>query len=361
MGCANTKRLQVSYMRKSLLLIFFLCFFLLSLLNGWPEGFQTLTAINPFTNCSRGGRNVTILVWYWPFGRSFTLKGDMCWDRFQIPHCRLSDKRSMFPLADVVVFHSQELLLGQQKLPSDLPRPQGQRWAWMSLEAPPNETNLHQFAHLFNMTVTYRRDADVTVPYGEVQPKEDGDVEEVPQNKSSLVCWVVSNYNTQHRRSQVYKNLTETIPVKVYGRWARKPLTSRSLLHTISCCYFYLAFENSGSKDYITEKLWRNAYQGGAVPVVMGPPLDDYKAVAPPKSFIHVDEFSSVKELGNYLQQLAEDKERYREYFTWKQKWRVKLHTDWRERLCRICLQYDCLPQHKVYSDLAAWANPVST
>lgn len=231
----------------------------------------------------------------------------------------------------------------------------------MSLEAPIREGNLHQFAHSFNMTITYRRDADVTVPYGEVLPKVDGGVGDFPQNKNFLVCWVVSNYKSQHKRSQVYKNLSETISVKVYGRWSKKHLTSRALIPTISHCYFYLAFENSDSKDYITEKLWRNAYQGGAVPVVLGPALDDYRAVAPPHSFIHVDEFASVKELAKYLQQLAEDKKRYSEYFNWKREWRVKLYTDWRERLCRICSQFDSLPPQKVYSDLEAWVNAVST
>ncbi|XP_034565739.1 alpha-(1,3)-fucosyltransferase 7 [Notolabrus celidotus] len=363
MRCATIKKLQLSSVKKSLLLLSFLCVLPLSLLNGWPGGLQTLTAVNPFTTSSwsRGDRNVTILLWYWPFGRSFRLKGDVCWDHYRIPRCRLVDQRSLFPVADVVVFHNHELVQGRQKLPFDLPRPQGQRWAWMSLEAPIYNGNLHQFSNFFNMTMTYRRDADVTVPYGEVLPKEDDSVEDVLQNKSVQVCWVVSNYKSQHRRSQVYKNLSETIPVKVYGRWTKKPLTSRALIPTISRCYFYLAFENSDGKDYITEKLWRNAYQGGAVPVVLGPPLDDYKAVAPPKSFIHVDEFASVKELGEYLQQLAEDKKRYSQYFNWKHEWRVKLYTDWRERLCRICSQYDSLPPHKVYSDLEAWVNGIST
>lgn len=227
----------------------------------------------------------------------------------------------------------------------------------MSLEAPAHNGNLSQYANIFNMTITYRRDADVTVPYGELLPKKaEGHLaEDVPQNKSFLACWVVSNYRNRHKRSQVYKELNATVPVKVYGRWTKTPLRSSALLPTISRCYFYLAFENSIAKDYITEKLWRNAYQGGAVPVVLGPPLEDYKAVAPPNSFIHVDEFASVKDLAKYLQQLAEDKKRYSEYFTWKRQWKVKLSIDWRERVCKICSQYNSLPQEKIYSDLEAW------
>nr|XP_046230266.1 alpha-(1,3)-fucosyltransferase 7 isoform X2 [Scatophagus argus]XP_046230267.1 alpha-(1,3)-fucosyltransferase 7 isoform X2 [Scatophagus argus] len=350
----------LSPMKKPLLYI--LCVLSLDLLNEWLREFQTLPTINPSTfNIRNSSRNLTILLWHWPFGRPLSLRDDMCWDLYRIPCCRVVDQRSLFPSADVVVFHNKELVQGNQKLPLDLPRPHGQRWAWMSLEGPVSNGNLQQFANIFNLTITYRRDADITVPYGELLPKEEHLVEDVPLNKSFLVCWVVSNYRRQHKRSQVYRELRARIPVKVYGHWTKTRLNSRALLPTISHCYFYLAFENSIAKDYITEKLWRNAYQGGAVPVALGPSLGDYKAVAPPNSFIHVDEFASVKDLANYLQQLAQDKERYSEYFTWKRQWKVKLYTDWRERLCKICTQYNSLPQQKVYSDLEAWVNTFNT
>ncbi|KAM9338413.1 alpha-(1,3)-fucosyltransferase 7 [Symphorus nematophorus] len=349
-------------MKKGVLLSV-LCVLPLCLLNGWLGGFQARTAINPSVSCNQSSSgNVTILLWHWPFSRSFSLKGDVCWDLYHIPSCRLVDQHSLFPSADVVVFHNRELLYGQ-KLPLDLSRPQSQRWAWMSLEAPVHNGNLQKYANIFNMTISYRRDADIPIPYGELLPNEaEGhQTEDFPLNKTSLVCWVVSNYQRQHKRSQMYKELIAQVPVKVYGQWTGTPLSSAELLHTISRCYFYLAFENTLSKDYITEKLWRNAYQGGAVPVVLGAALSDYKAVAPPNSFIHVDEFASVKDLGEYLQQLAEDKKRYSEYFTWKHQWKVKLYTDWRERLCKICSHYNRLPQQKVYPDLNAWVNTINT
>uniref|UniRef100_A0A3B5L790 Fucosyltransferase N-terminal domain-containing protein n=1 Tax=Xiphophorus couchianus TaxID=32473 RepID=A0A3B5L790_9TELE len=141
---------------------------------------------------SRGSGNVTILIWYWPFGDMLTLKGNVCWDRYKIPNCLLVDHRSFFPSADVVVFHNRELIQGSQQLPTELPRPQGQRWAWMSLESPAHNGNLKKFANIFNMTISYRRDADVTIPYGELKPlvTESNLVEDSHINKTSLVCWV---------------------------------------------------------------------------------------------------------------------------------------------------------------------------
>lgn len=325
--------------------------------NGLLRGLGDLTAYSRISNNSSG--NVTILMWHWPFGVTHSLSGNTCWDLYRIPRCRLVDNHTLFPSADVVVFHNRELIDGSQKLPLELPRPEWQRWAWLSLEAPAHNGNLHKFANIFNMTVSYRRDSDVTITYGERLPKETRGhvVTNDIQNKSTLACWVVSNYQNHHKRSQVYKELNAIIPVKVYGKLTNTILSSNDLLPTISRCYFYLAFENSVSKDYITEKLWKNAYQGGAVPVVLGPPPSDYKAVAPPNSFIHVDDFWSVKDLAEFLQELAKDEKRYGQYFTWKQEWEVKVNTDWRERLCKICLKYHSLPQKKVYYDLASWVN----
>ncbi|XP_055730145.1 alpha-(1,3)-fucosyltransferase 7 [Salvelinus fontinalis] len=305
--------------------------------------------------------NITILLWHWPFGPSYNLEGDVCWNQYRIPDCRLVDQRALYPSADLVVFHHRELMNGQERLPLHLHRPRHQKWVWLSLESPDNSRYLKPFNNVFNWTMSYHHDADITMPYGKLLPKDcdtgnDSSTEDIiPKNKSILACWVVSHHEPQHRRSLVYKSLKRSIPVEVYGRLRGRVLASSDLLPTISSCYFYLSFENSISKDYITEKLWRNAYQAGAVPVVLGPPPDDYIAVAPPNSFIHVEDFPSTKELGNYLRQLQLDKERYAGYFAWRHSYQVKVYTDWRERLCSICPQYHSLPAQKVYHDLEAW------
>lgn len=355
-GCESTKTAVLGSV-KIRIVFFILCTLSLLLLYKWPKVSQVLIFNQNHSP------NLTILIWHWPFGAQVSVEGDVCWDLYKVPGCRLVDQRSFFSSADVVVFHNRELVQHHEKLPLDLPRPEGQRWAWLSLESPAHNGNLKEFPNIFNMTISYRRDADVYAPYGELQPRRDEGqpVEGAPPNKTVFACWVVSNYQNHHKRTKVYQELKALIPIQVYGQWSKISLSSENLLPTINRCYFYLAFENSQFKDYITEKLWNNAYRGGAVPVVLGAPLDDYTAVAPPHSFIHVDEFASVKDLAEFLTQLAKDEKRYGEYFTWKQKWKVKAYSDWRERLCQICTLYDSLPQHKVYSDLHAWDNAAST
>lgn len=305
-------------------------------------------------------QNLTLLLWHWPFGVSYSLEGNVCWSKFGIPGCFLEDNRTLFSEADVVVFHHHELWTGRSKLPLDLPRPPRQKWLWLSLEPPINNRNLRDYNGLFNWTMSYRRDADVFMPYGKLVPKKSNDSYLIPQKRNCLVGWVVSKYKDHLKRSMVYQELKHYIPaelIKVYGHWNKRPLSDKALLSTISQCSFYLAFENSVYRDYVTEKLWRNSLQAGSVPVVLGPPKANYELMVPPEAFIHVDDFTSVKELAAFLKQVASDRQSYESYFKWHNTHEVKLYTDWRERVCTVCAHYHKLPRNKVYQDLHSWGS----
>ncbi|XP_056132057.1 alpha-(1,3)-fucosyltransferase 7 [Lampris incognitus] len=300
-------------------------------------------------------KNVTVLLWHWPFGRHSRIDGDKCWEMYNISHCFLSDNTSIFPTADVVVFHHRELKSDRSTLPFHLPRPASQQWVWLSLESPDHNVNVAAFNGLFNWTMTYRRDADIYIPYGKTIPGGKILTHKAPQNRTCLVSWVVSRYMSKQTRAGIYQNLKKYIPIEVYGHWNRRPLSNKQLLPTIGRCLFYLAFENSESMDYISEKLWRNAFQSGAVPVVLGPSRANYEALAPPGSFIHVKDFNSTMDLAAFLKSLAADRKAYERYFHWHRTHSIKTYTDWRERLCQICVNYNRLPTHKVYHDLDGW------
>ncbi|XP_063078729.1 alpha-(1,3)-fucosyltransferase 7-like [Engraulis encrasicolus] len=330
-----------------------------SLLVHWPNLLNTFQRPKPLPK-PRPKNNMTILIWYWAFGSKQDIEGDVCKDRFGIPNCILSDDRSLFPKADFIIFHNRELITGHQRLPLHLPRPQNQGWVWFSMESPAHNGNLRPFAGKFNYTMSYRHDADFFTPYGWMAPHSVGrgmTVEDfIPKNKSYLACWIVSNYAARHSRTQVYNRLKQVITVEVYGGAVHRRLDRKHTLPTISHCYFYLAFENSQFQDYITEKLWKNAFVGGAVPVVLGPPCENYEAMIPKDSFIHVDDFKSEEELGQFLKQVAGDRERYASYFRWKLNYTVAQTSNWRvEPQCRICTKLTTLQRPKVYWDLQSW------
>lgn len=302
-------------------------------------------------------RNISILLWHWPFGHTYSLDGDKCLEMYNISRCFLTDNTSLFSTADVVVFHHQELSKGLSSLPLHLDRPASQYWVWMSLEPPFNNANLTQLNGLFNWTMSYRLDADIPIPYGKTMPGGEEQRIQAAINRSCLVSWVISKYKPNQTRSHVYQSLKKNITIEVYGKWNNKPLSDKDLLPTIAKCLFYLSFENSEVKDYISEKLWRNAFQAGAIPVVLGPSRATYKALAPPDSFIHVSDFKSTADLAVYLKHVAADRKAYEKYFQWHHTHRIKTYTDWRERLCQICVRFPSLPATRVYPDLESWVN----
>ena len=54
------------------------------------------------------------------------------------------------------------------------------------------------------------------------------------------------------------------------------------------------------------------------VPIVYGAPLESYYHHFPPDSFLHVNNFSSPKELSEYIQYLHNNDENYLRYHEWR-------------------------------------------
>lgn len=83
----------------------------------------------------------------------------------------------------------------------------------------------------------------------------------------------------------------------------------------------------------------------------MGARPEDYARSAPYKSYIHVDDFESPKELADYLHMLDKNDTLYNEYFQWKGTGEF-INTYF---FCRLCaLLHDDFP-NKHYRDVNEW------
>lgn len=119
---------------------------------------------------------------------------------------------------------------------------------------------------------------------------------------------------------------------------------------------FYLSFENSNCREYITEKFWKVGLQMGAIPIVMGAPREDFQRLAPPGSYIHVDDFDNVNDLANYLFKLDKDDVEYSKYFRWKQMGQIvsAANMGW----CNLCKAlHDPNSPRKSYDYIHQWWN----
>ncbi|XP_022082853.1 galactoside 3(4)-L-fucosyltransferase-like [Acanthaster planci] len=182
---------------------------------------------------------------------------------------------------------------------------------------------------------SYHRDAEVHTPYGYFVAKgpasndSQSDTDRWLRGKSKLVAWIVRNcYNTFWPRTAYVENLRKHISIDIYGSCGPLvcPFQPRSDCVTILKQYkFYLALESAECDDYATEKLWETAYTNGIVPVVYGAQREFYAKEAPPDSFIFAGDFSSTKQLAEFLLHLDKNPIQYAKYFDWRRKGRIEI------------------------------------
>ncbi|KAM3864425.1 4-galactosyl-N-acetylglucosaminide 3-alpha-L-fucosyltransferase 9-like [Diretmus argenteus] len=296
-------------------------------------------------------KEVTVLIWHWPFGQPFDLNS--CELRFNIKGCRLTANRKRFHAADALLIHHREIKPDLSNLPQG-PRPPSQKWVWMNFESPSNTKRISSLNNQFNLTMNYRQDADISLPYGAVIRRTK---ERAPFHppKSKLVCWIVSNWSLEHKRVRYYKDLHKFIPIHAYGSPFYSQVSESEYRVIVASCKFYLAFENSVHEDYITEKVYK-PLRIGSVPVVLGPSRENYEKFIPGDAFIHVDDFPSPRALAQHLLHLDRDEAMYNKYFNWKRKHRASVALFPLQYACYSC---NYIRQHhsrkQTFTNLDKW------
>ncbi|XP_030645572.1 alpha-(1,3)-fucosyltransferase 9-like [Chanos chanos] len=292
-----------------------------------------------------------VLIWLWPFNTAFEL--DACQSLYNINGCYLTSDRQLYSKADAVLIHHRDIFWDLSNLPQ-LPRPPRQKWIWLNSESPSNSPLIPGLENLFNLSVTYRKDSDISVPYGSIIATDQTLEEFVPPVKKRLVCWIVSNWNPVHRRVQLYEDLQQHIRINTFGDHFNRHVSKQGYKNIVSSCKFYLSFENSEYKDYITEKLY-NVLQLGTVPVVSGPSRQNYENFVPKDAFIHVNDFKSMKDLANYLLFLDLNDDMYRKYFSWRRNFEAKLSYFPVEHACYACDYVRRNKQYQTLTNLYEW------
>ena len=186
-------------------------------------------------------------------------------------------------------------------------RLQHNRWVFFNLE-PPLAKKGWWLKVVFNYSSTYSQDTDFPQPYGKCFPLSKGmndaadRLADIIKHKSASISWFVSSCSIQSKRMQYVNELKNYIQVDMYGGCGnlRCPRFNKNCADAISKKYkFYLSFENSLCKDYVTEKAFRPMISKyPMVPVVMG--YANYREILPPRSFIDVRWFKSPKDLAKY-------------------------------------------------------------
>lgn len=275
-------------------------------------------------------------------------------EKCPVDTCTLTDRHDEAATADAILFKDYF------RHP-DAPRPPRQIWILYFLECPYHTQHI-KYNDVFNWTATYRRDSDLVAPYERwayydprVKQRPLSEMPNYAANKTRKVAWFVSNCAARNGRLQFAMELSKHIQVDIYGACGQL----KCLRNEPEKCFalldqhykFYLAFENSNCKDYITEKFFVNGLGRNIIPIAMGAQPEDYARSAPHHSYIHVDDFESPKALAAYLHKLDQDDDLYNSYFRWKGTGQF-INTHFFCRLCAL-LHDDFRP--KSYRDVNAW------
>jgi len=282
-------------------------------------------------------------------GRGVFLK-----EKCPVSSCALSSSRSEAETADLVIFKDHFTM-------PTFKRPLHQKWMLYLLECPLH-TQMFKYPNVFNWTATYRRDSTLVAPYERWQYYDENIRRKIQEknysrNKTKQVAWFVSNCGARNGRLNYARELGKYINVDIFGACGpnRCPRTNANkCFQLLDKDYkFYLAFENSNCKDYITEKFFVNGLGHDVLPIAMGARLEDYEEAAPHKSFLHVDQFSGPEQLAKYLHKLDQNDNLYNEYFKWKGTGEFINTKFW----CRVC---SVLHSNKTQPDSAKWYTDIN-
>ncbi|XP_060071798.1 alpha-(1,3)-fucosyltransferase C-like [Ylistrum balloti] len=263
--------------------------------------------------------------------------------------------------SDVVIFHTPYVI---ERHP---PKKMGQIWVFHSLEPPwIHWIKFKKWKNVFNWTMSYRRDADITNTYGIFSKRSDDkftleketkDLYKKWQNKSKDFVWMVSNCKTKGKRDLYVQKLRKLTAVDVYGKCGTEKCPRKDTAKCLNLYRYYLSFESELCEDYITEKSFK-LYD----PEVMTLPIvrsgSNLSMFLPPGSYIDTSKFQHIPDLVKSVKALSNDKTKFQKYIHWRTHYRINNNTTHSIAFCELCRRLHLKDIHKyqrLYTDIGEW------
>lgn len=344
-----------------------------SKLSLWPEESSDDRIVNQLMYLPEGYNNSNskklkkILLYFgrngWsdlPMGQNKFLS-----DNCPVNSCTLTADQSEATIADAIFFKDRFHWPKHR-------RSIEQVWILFLLECPLHTQLFRNLGvGVFNWTATYRHDSDIVAPYEKFVSYQSNDPfmahisqKNYAKGKTKKVAWFVSNCGARNKRLEYARELSRYIEVDIFGSCGNKRCPrnrANECFEMLNKNYkFYLAFENSNCRDYITEKffvngLGHNSKDYNLIPIVMGSHPNDYYRSSPHHSYIHVDDFDTPKELAQYLHLLDKNDHLYNKFFDWKSSGEFINTYFW----CRVCALLHAPPKpSRYYEDISKWWAP---
>ena len=300
-------------------------------------------------NISISGETLTILLWSERFVELQRPRKLDWWNQTRFPcstplsqQCKVTTDRTLLASSDAVVFQARSLYqLLNDRPPQRLPH---QMWVLYNSESLfylfNNQSDVEMAQDMFNYTMHYTPEADIFAPYGHCRLKSDQrKIEPVinyAKGKSGMVTWFMGRCSAASERIGYAKELHQAgVKLDIYGGCGsmKIPMTPKCAEDKIECedamnvlnqYKFYLSFENSLCDYYMTEKVFKTLLPSARiVPIVLG--SGPYENMLPPHSYIDVRDFSTARELSDYLHYLDTHDDAYNDFFKWREHYTCEL------------------------------------
>ncbi|KAL3890059.1 hypothetical protein ACJMK2_002356 [Sinanodonta woodiana] len=296
--------------------------------------------------------------------------------------CQFTGDRKELETSDAVMFHmydtwTENWVLNTSKIvPLPKYHPPRQVWVMVNMEPLGNLWgNFEVLNGLLNWTMTYRADSTVFQPYGRIHKltpmdKTHGTVNYF-RNKNRTAVVRISNCKDYARRYRLVKEVNKYLDVDLLGKCYGKlcgydsedPL-EEECGDVMKEYRFYLAFENSFCRDYVTEKYWL-ALKRDQIPIVNWKHVDPKIVI--PNSYINVYDFPDIATFGEYIKSVNDNETLYNSYFNWKNEYTYTFYNNYVDMInktkyipncvsCTICraLHEKNVPT-QVYKDFDGW------
>ncbi|KAJ8030867.1 Galactoside 3(4)-L-fucosyltransferase [Holothuria leucospilota] len=220
-------------------------------------------------------------------------------------------------------------------------RKQSQVWVLGTRESPQTCTAVLpplDMGMVYNWSFTYHSKADFPTPYGGYKAfkvQQFGSTNWFSQKKN-LISWTSSHCPlpaSRYRRRDFVYSLKNHLNISMYGSCGDGRFDGPGYSETMKSYKFALVLENSCCSEYITEKFWDALTVYNQVPVVYGANREEYERIAPPGSFIFVQDFSSLKELAEFIEKVGNSESEYNKYHYWRRLGHAYKQNDQEDRI----------------------------
>ncbi|KAL4224151.1 hypothetical protein ACF0H5_017604 [Mactra antiquata] len=258
-------------------------------------------------------------------------------------NCHMTNKATNLQRFDGIVYCLTSPLMSEPPITKEERNPD-QVWVYFGLESPINNNRFsyrhEKWRNTMNWSMTYEYDADIFFPYGMLQSRSKAmskDYNALFRRKTKIAAWFVSNCGAPSGRDEYVSELERYgLEVDMFGRCHDDVFHERNeLTQNVNDNYkFYLSFENSLCKDYITEKFFRY-YNLNVVLVVRGG--GDYDGLLPNGTFINSAHFETAKQLAEYLVKVGSSEKLYTSYLKRKDMFIAKELFTMPTSYCSLC------------------------